>query len=74
MAALPLRCYRFYRDGFRAMRLGRTLWAVVLIKLLVLFAVQRIFFPDLLHTRFATDGERAGHVLEQLSRLPGGRR
>ena len=25
--------WRFYRDGFRSMTLGRTLWAVILIKL-----------------------------------------
>jgi hypothetical protein len=63
-----LRIYHLYRDGFRAMRLGRTLWTLVLVKLFVLFAILKVFFfPDVLHTRFATDAERAGHVLEQLS-------
>jgi len=64
---LPRRIYYFYRDGFRAMRLGRTLWTLVLIKVFILFAILKVFFfPDLLHTRFATDQQRADHVLEQL--------
>ena len=29
--------WRFYRDGFRSMTLGRTLWAVILIKLFIMF-------------------------------------
>ena len=61
------RVYLFYRDGFRSMRLGKTLWKIILIKLFILFAVIKwLFFPDYLHTRFATDEERANHVLENL--------
>ncbi|MCH5284041.1 MAG: DUF4492 domain-containing protein [Akkermansiaceae bacterium] len=36
--------YAFYRDGFRAMTLGRVLWAVIGVKLVVIFAVLRVFF------------------------------
>ena len=40
------RVYRFYADGFRAMTLGRTLWAVVLLKLLIMFGILKLFsFP-----------------------------
>ena len=35
---LPVRIFRFYYDGFREMTLGRTLWAIILIKLFILFA------------------------------------
>ncbi|MFQ8806974.1 MAG: DUF4492 domain-containing protein [Alistipes indistinctus] len=38
------RVYRFYADGFRSMTLGRTLWAVILIKLFIMFAILRLFF------------------------------
>lgn len=56
--------YTFYRDGFRRMRLGRRLWAIILIKLFVMFAVLKLFFfPNYLKTNFTTDHERAGHVL-----------
>lgn len=36
--------YRFYREGFRAMTLGRTLWCIILVKLVVIFVVLRLFF------------------------------
>lgn len=56
---------RFYIDGFREMTLGRTLWAIILIKLFVMFAILRLlFFPDLLAGK--SSEERAGYVLENL--------
>lgn len=36
--------YQFYRDGFREMTLGRTLWAIILIKLFVMFFILKLFF------------------------------
>lgn len=66
---LLLRICRFYRDGFQQMTLGRTLWAIVLIKLFVMFAILKVFFfPNYLHTHFETDQARADHVAEQLTR------
>jgi hypothetical protein len=63
-----------YVDGFRSMRLGRTLWKVILIKLLIMFGVLKLFFfPDFLHTNFATDAQRADFVLDQITRSAGGR-
>lgn len=38
------RIYRFYRDGFRQMTWGRTLWIVILLKLFVIFVVLRLLF------------------------------
>lgn len=46
----PLRrVWRFYRDGFRSMTWGRILWAIILLKLFILFAVLRplLFRPAL---------------------------
>ena len=60
--------YRFYRDGFCSMRLGKTLWKLVALKLVVLFGVVKLlFFPDVLATRFANDEQRADHVLSRLT-------
>lgn len=36
--------YRFYRDGFKEMTWGRTLWAIILIKLFVMFFILKLFF------------------------------
>ena len=61
----------FYMDGFRRMRLGRTLWAIILIKLLIMFGVLKIFFfPDYLHENFSNDMERADHVSTSLTQIP----
>ena len=67
-SALPVRIYRFYRDGFRQMTVGRTLWKIIFIKLFVMFAVLKFFFfPDFLATRLNDNRKRADYVLEQLT-------
>lgn len=38
------RIVRFYLEGFRSMTLGRTLWCIILIKLIIMFAVLKAFF------------------------------
>ncbi len=66
--AVLVRIWRFYRDGFRDMTVGRTLWAIILIKLFVLFFVLRLFFfPNILQRDFDTDEERANRVIENLT-------
>lgn len=71
MNELTKRIISFYMDGFRRMRLGRTLWTIILIKLLIMFGVLKIFFfPDYLHENFTTDMERAEHVSASLTQIP----
>lgn len=63
------RVYGFYRDGFKQMTLGKTLWKIIIVKLVVMFAVLKLFFfPNFLNTNFATDKQRADYVLEQITR------
>ncbi len=63
--------YDFYRDGFRSMVLGRTLWKIVLLKLFIMFAVFKVFFfHDPLARNFGSDAERAAYVLENLTPVP----
>ncbi|MGW8223934.1 MAG: DUF4492 domain-containing protein [Syntrophobacteria bacterium] len=60
--------FKFYIDGFRSMKLGRTLWKIILVKLFVIFAVLKIFlFTNPLQSDFDNDLDRAGHVLEKLT-------
>ena len=60
---------RFYIDGFKEMTLGRTLWAIILIKLFILFFVLKLFFfPNYLKKNFSTDKERSEHVIENLTK------
>ncbi len=66
--SIHLRIWQFYRDGFRSMTVGRTLWAIILIKVFILFFVLRLFFfPNILQRDYATDEERANHVIENLT-------
>ena len=65
--------YRFYRDGFREMTTGRTLWVIILVKLFIMFAILKVFFfPDFLFSRFGSDAEKSDYVSGQLVKnLPG---
>lgn len=55
----------FYIDGFRSMTLGRTLWAIILIKLAIMFLVLKIFFfPGML--RGMDDVQKADAVSREL--------
>lgn len=57
--------YTFYRDGFRHMTpLGRTLWIIIAIKLLIIFAILRIFFFQ--PTLQGSDEEKSQQVRQQL--------
>ncbi len=69
-SALPLlsKIFRFYRDGFRGMILGRTLWRIIAIKLFIMFCILKIFFfQGFLKTNFNTDNERAAYVIDQMT-------
>jgi len=62
-----------YRDGFRSMTVGRSLWAVIIIKVVILFAVVRLFFmPDKLATEYDNDADRARAVRSALTEARGG--
>jgi hypothetical protein len=59
----------FYVDGFKSMTLGRTLWAIILIKLFILFFVLKLFFfPNYLQKNFSTDHERSTKVIENFTK------
>ncbi len=58
----------FYVQGFRGMTVGRTLWWVIGIKLLVIFGILKLFFfPDFLSSNYSNDTERSAHVLDQIT-------
>ncbi|MGW8287102.1 MAG: DUF4492 domain-containing protein [Desulfobulbales bacterium] len=65
------RTVTFYADGFRNMKLGRSLWIIILIKLLIIFGVLKIFFfPNYLEVNFSSDQERAEHVFTNITQTP----
>ena len=59
------RIIRFYADGFRSMTLGRTLWAIILLKLFIIFAILKtFFFPAYLQ---GDEQEKAEKVMTELT-------
>ncbi len=67
MTSLPMRVFRFYRDGFRSMTIGRRLWLLILIKLFIIFFIFKIFFfPDILRRDYDNDRDRAAAVRSSL--------
>lgn len=62
---LLVRIWTFYRDGFREMTLGRTLWGIILIKLFIMFFILKLFFfPSFLKEK--TPQEKQQYVGEEL--------
>ena len=59
------RVYDLYVDGFKHMRLGKTLWAIILIKLFIIFVILKIFFfPNFLKQH--AEGDEPGFVANEL--------
>jgi len=59
--------YYFYRDGFKNMTVGKTLWVIALLKLFIMFAILKVFFfPNYLNTNFKTEADKSNHVSQEL--------
>lgn len=54
--------WRFYSEGFRQMTVGKTLWVLIIVKLIVIFVILKwLFFPDYVSTN-ALQGKEAEFV------------
>ena len=66
--SLIYRFFNLYYEGFRNMKLGRTLWAIILIKLFVIFAILKVFFfPNFLkeHAKGNESSYVAGELIDR---------
>ena len=60
--------YDLYYDGFVNMRVGKTLWILIFVKLFILFVIIKwLFFPDVMQENFKTDKARSAYILQQLT-------
>ena len=59
--------YHLYYDGFRQMTLGKTLWAIIVVKLIIIFVVLKVFFFPNFLKQHAEEGLEADYVSEQLT-------
>jgi len=69
MGKFFMNIFLFYYQGFKTMTVGKKLWSIIIIKLIIIFLVLKLFFfPDFLNKNFKTDKERSNHVIEQLTK------
>lgn len=62
------RVWDLYAGGFREMTVGRRLWAIILIKLAIMFLIFKIFFfPNILQEEYDNDTDRAAAVRTSLT-------
>lgn len=62
------RIFLFYYEGFKSMTVGKRLWAIIIIKLFIMFVILKLFFfKNFLNDKFETDEEKSEYVLEQLT-------
>lgn len=60
------KAFDLYYDGFRNMKLGKTLWAIILIKLFIMFAILKVFFFPSYIGQHTEDGEEADFVATEI--------
>jgi len=60
------RAFDLYYDGFRHMTLGRTLWAIIIVKLIIIFAILKLFFFPNYISHHAEKGNEADFVATQM--------
>ena len=65
------KAFDLYYEGFRSMTLGKTLWTVIIIKLIIIFVVIKLFFfPNYISSN-AEEGHEADFVSQEvMSRTP----
>lgn len=62
--------FQMYYHGFKNMgSLGKKLWLIIIIKLLIMFLVLKLFFfPNFLNSNFDTTEEKGEHVINVLTK------
>ena len=57
-----------YVDGFKNMKVGKRLWLIILVKLLIMFGILKVFiFNETLNTKFTSDEQKSDFVIENLT-------
>ncbi|PAF49158.1 DUF4492 domain-containing protein [Helicobacter sp. 12S02232-10] len=63
------RVFLFYIEGFKKMETGKTLWKIIIIKLIIMFGILKIFlFDKNIDNTFNTNEQKSSFVLENLTK------
>lgn len=58
-----------YIDGFKNMKVGKSLWLIIAIKLVIMFGILKVFvFDENLNTKFKSDEEKSDFVILNLTK------
>ncbi len=64
-----VKVYRFYLDGFKNMRVGKTLWKLIFVKLAVIFLFLNYFIHDRsIKTEYKTYDEKVDFVYKNITK------
>ncbi|EAH8587034.1 DUF4492 domain-containing protein, partial [Campylobacter coli] len=56
-----------YKEGFKNLTLGKTLWKIIFIKLFIMLIVLKLFVFDVnFNSIFKNDNEKSNFVIENL--------
>ncbi len=58
--------FDLYFDGFRHMTLGKTLWAIIIVKLIIMFAILKVFFFPNFIKQNSQHGDEANFVSNEM--------
>lgn len=59
--------YMFYYEGFKNMKVGKTLWKIILLKLFIILVILKYFVHDKnFKTEYITEESKASFVYENL--------
>ncbi|EAI7266093.1 DUF4492 domain-containing protein [Campylobacter coli] len=62
-----MRIFNFYKEGFKNLTLGKTLWKIILIKLFIMLVILKFFVFDVnFNSIFKNDSEKSNFVIENL--------
>ena len=64
------RAWNLYYDGFRTMTIGKTLWVIIIVKLIIIFIVLRLFFFPNHIKENADEGQESEFVGKELISRP----
>lgn len=64
------RAWNLYYDGFRNMTIGKTLWVIIIVKLIIIFIVLRLFFFPNHIKENADEGQEPEFVGKELISRP----
>ncbi|MFK0435575.1 DUF4492 domain-containing protein [Campylobacter jejuni] len=60
--------FNFYKEGFKNLTLGKTLWKIIFSKLFVMFVILKLFVFDVnFNSIFKSDKEKSTFVLKNLT-------